>query len=72
MAAHTKGQHISTRARLKGSPSLSQGAAAIFAATVAAVDAAHFSAVDLPLLEQYAGAADLARQAQRHLDKDGR
>lgn len=57
--------------RLQPPANLSAGAAEVFRQTIAAVDADHFSAVDLPLLEQYAVAADLARQAQAQLDADG-
>ena len=71
MPAHTKGKIVTGKARLKAPETLSEGAAAIFLATVNAVDPDHFSEVDRPLLEQYAGAADLARQAQQHLDRDG-
>jgi len=71
MVAHTKGRHISTKARLKPPATLPAGAVAIFEATVAAVDPEHFSAVDLPLLEQFSVAADLAQQAQRHIEQDG-
>jgi len=71
MSAHTKAKHISTKGRLKPPVNLSEGAAAIFVQTVNAVDPDHFSPVDLPLVEQYAAAADLARQAQKHLDEDG-
>jgi phage terminase small subunit len=71
MPANTKGRHVTGKPRLKAPPSLSKGAAAIFVQTVTAVDPDHFSPVDLPLLEQYAAAAELARQAQKHLDDDG-
>ena len=71
MATPIKGRHISGKSRLSAPASLSEGAAAIFVATVSAVDPGHFSAVDMPLLEQYAGAADLARQAQQNLDQHG-
>ena len=57
--------------RLQPPGNLSAGAAAVFTRTVAAVEADHFTAVDLPLLEQYAVAADLARQAQGELDAHG-
>ena len=56
--------------RLQAPANLSAGAA-VFARTVAAVEADHFTAVDLPLLEQYAVAANLARQAQGELDAHG-
>ena len=71
MAAHTKGSHVATKPRLKPPATLSKSAGAIFLATVESVDPSHFSPVDLPLLAQYAGAADLARQAQQHLDAEG-
>ena len=71
MTARTKASHISQAPRLKPPAGLSAGAKAVFVHTVASVDAGHFSAVDLPLLEQFAGAADLASQAQRHLDEEG-
>jgi phage terminase small subunit len=71
MPALTKGRHIATKPRLKPPATLSKGAAAIFTRTVAAVDPDHFSAVDGPLIEQYAAAADLACQAQTNLDSHG-
>jgi phage terminase small subunit len=71
MTAGIKGRHVTGKRRLKAPPHLSEGAGAIFLQTVTAVDPDHFSPVDLPLLEQYAAAADLARQAQKHLDDDG-
>jgi phage terminase small subunit len=71
MTSHIKGLHVSTRARLKPPRNLSVGAAEVFKATVKAVDPDHFSEVDVPLLEQYAVAADLARQAQHHIDENG-
>jgi phage terminase small subunit len=71
MPANIKGQYATGRPRLNAPATLSEGATAIFERTVAAVDPGHFSAVDLPLLEQFAAGADLARQAQKHLDDDG-
>lgn len=50
---------------------LSPRAAQIFTATVGAVDPFHFTPVDLPLLCQYAAAADLCEQAQASLDRIG-
>ncbi len=58
-------------AELKAPATLSRRAREIFEATVAAVDVYHFSAVDTPLLCQYAGAAELAEQAQLKLDEEG-
>jgi len=71
MPALTKGRVSTGKPRLTVPPSLSEGAAAVFVQTVSAVDPDHFSAVDLPLLEQYASAADLARRAQKQLDNTG-
>jgi phage terminase small subunit len=71
MPPPTKSSHLTNKPRLKPPATLSKGAAAVFVQTVAAVDPDHFSAVDLPLLEQYAAAADLACQAQTNLDLHG-
>lgn len=71
MVSHVKGKHISTKGRLKPPPTLPDSAIAIFEQVVSAVDPEHFSAVDLPLLEQYAVAADLAQQAQHHIEQNG-
>jgi phage terminase small subunit len=71
MTAHVKGRHINVKPRLKPPATLPDGAVAIFEATVRAVDPDHFSVVDLPLLEQFAVAADLAQQAQHHIEQNG-
>jgi phage terminase small subunit len=71
MPSPIKSRHITNKPRLKPPVTLSKGAAAVFAQTVAAVDPDHFSVVDTPLLEQYAAASDLARQAQTRLDVNG-
>jgi P27 family predicted phage terminase small subunit len=71
MPAHTKSSHVSTTKRLSPPTTLSAGASRVFKHLVAAVDASHFSPVDLPLLAQYAGAADLASHAQQMLDNHG-
>lgn len=57
--------------RLEPPANLSPGAAEVFKRTVEALDADHFAACDAPLMEQYAVAADLARQAQAQLDEHG-
>lgn len=66
-----KGQHISTRARLKAPDSLSPGARRVFEHVVKSVDPTHFSAVDLPLLCEYATACHQAELAGRELAKTG-
>lgn len=71
MPTPRKGSVSTGAPRLKAPATLSEGAAAIFVQVVSSVDPSHFSAVDLPLLEQYASAADLARQAQSQLDTHG-
>src|SRR5664279_3688602 len=71
MAAYVKGKHITGAPRLKAPASLSKGGALVWKQTVDAVDPSHFSEVDRPLIEQYCGAADLARQAQTSLDTEG-
>lgn len=57
--------------RLDPPRGLSKGASAVFRAIVSAVDAEHFSPADLPLLTEYARAADLANRAAAELDKHG-
>ena len=71
MTSHVKGMHVATSSRLRPPATLSSGAAGIFRKTVAGVDPEHFSPVDLPLLEQYAAASDLARRAQQEMDAHG-
>jgi phage terminase small subunit len=71
MPALTKGRLITGKPRLKAPPTLSEGARVVFVATVNAVDPDHFSVVDVPLLAQFCGAADLARRAQQQLDDAG-
>ncbi len=58
-------------AALKPPATLSPRARELFLHIVGAVDPFHFSQVDLPLLAQYCGAAELAEQAQLMLDQEG-
>ena len=71
MTSHIKGRHAATKTRLKAPGTLSDGARSIFERTVKAVDPDHFSAVDLPLLAEYANAAAQAEEAAQELAKTG-
>ena len=57
--------------RLTPPATLSPRAAEIFKHVVSAVDVYHFTKVDLPLVCQYVGAAELCELAQEHLDQLG-
>lgn len=71
MPTRPKGSIRTGNDRLGIPPGLSDGAAAIFKNIVASVDVSHFADCDLPLIVQYAGAAELAARAQEHLDEHG-
>lgn len=71
MPALTKGRTITGKPRIKPLNTLPDGPAMVFAHVVNAVDPSHFSAVDLPLLENYANAAHLATEAAQHIEADG-
>jgi len=71
LTSHIKGRHIAVKPRLKAPATLSEGARSIFEQTVQAVDPDHFSAVDLPLLAEYANAASQAEEAAQELAKTG-
>ncbi len=57
--------------RLQPPVTLSTPAKAIFQHIVASVDDAHFSQVDIPLLESYSNAAALGAEAAVKLDSEG-
>ncbi|MBA2412564.1 MAG: P27 family phage terminase small subunit [Burkholderiaceae bacterium] len=57
--------------KLTAPSTLSPRAREIFANIVGSVDPYHFTQVDMPLLCQYAGAADLCEQAQDNIDQAG-
>jgi len=61
----------SRAARLRPPPTLSESERAIFIDIVAACDANHFRASDLPLLCRYAEACALAEQAAQELRQGG-
>lgn len=71
MASNIKGQHVSNTPRLTPPASLSEAAKTIFEHTINSVDASHFSAVDLPLLEAFSVNAALATQAAQRLEIEG-
>jgi phage terminase small subunit len=71
MPAIAKGKHSTGAARLSPPDSLSEPAKQVFQDTVINVDPSHFSAVDMPLLEQYANSAALATQAAQQIDAAG-
>lgn len=57
--------------RISPPENLSAGAADIFRAVVGSVDPEHFRPCDLPLMVEYARAADLANTAAAGLDAEG-
>lgn len=71
MAAITKGKHITGMPRLSPPDTLSEPAKAVFMHIVCNVDQAHFSEVDMPLLEAYSQSAVLSTLAGQRLDAEG-
>lgn len=59
------------RDRLKVSPGMPAGPAAVFKRIVVTVSPDHFSEVDRPLLDQYAHAAHLASKAAAAIEAEG-
>ena len=71
MPTPRKGKTIGTARRVQPPTTLSPAAQAVYEHVVSSVDPNHFSAVDQPLLENYAVAAALFADASRHLDAEG-